>query len=80
MFIRALLGQRECVQATFKAQEGGSRMRIHRNAKTTPMARALITQRVDEDGWTIAETAEEFNVQPASTTTNSYICETARSI
>jgi transposase InsO family protein len=37
-------------------------MRIHRNAKTTPMARALIIQRVDEDGWTIAETAEAFGV------------------
>ena len=37
-------------------------MRVHRNAKTTPMARALIVQRVDAEGWTVAETAEAFGV------------------
>src|SRR5690349_3153233 len=37
-------------------------MRLHRNAKTTPMARALIVQRVDAEGWSVAETAEAFGV------------------
>jgi len=37
-------------------------MRVHRNAKTTPKARALIVQRVDEEGWTVPETAEAFGV------------------
>lgn len=39
-------------------------MRVHPNAKTTPKARALIVQRVDEEGWTVAETAEAFGVSP----------------
>lgn len=37
-------------------------MRVHRNAKTTPMARALIVQRVETEAWTVAETAEAFGV------------------
>ena len=37
-------------------------MRVHPNAKTTPKARALIVQRVAEEGWTVAETAEGFGV------------------
>jgi transposase InsO family protein len=37
-------------------------MRLHRNAKTTPMARVLIVQRVEAEGWTVAETAEAFGV------------------
>jgi transposase InsO family protein len=37
-------------------------MRLHPNAKTTPKARALIVQRVVQDGWTVAETAEAFGV------------------
>lgn len=37
-------------------------MRVHRNAKTTPMARVLIVQRVEAEGWTVAETAEAFGV------------------
>lgn len=37
-------------------------MRVHPNAKTTPKARALIVQRVDHEGWTVAETAEAFGV------------------
>ena len=46
----------------FRAQEEAPRMRVHRNAKTTPKARALIVQRVETDGWTVAETAEGFGV------------------
>jgi hypothetical protein len=30
-------------------------MRVHANAKTTPKPRALIVQRADEEGWTVAE-------------------------
>jgi transposase InsO family protein len=37
-------------------------MQGHRNAKTTPMARVLIVQRVESEGWTVAETAEAFGV------------------
>lgn len=37
-------------------------MRVHRNAKTTPKARALIVQRVEAEGWTVEETAEAFGV------------------
>jgi len=37
-------------------------MRLHRNAKTTPMARVLIVQRVEAEGWTVEETAEAFGV------------------
>jgi transposase InsO family protein len=37
-------------------------MRVHRNAKTTPKARALIVQRVDVEGWSVEETAEAFGV------------------
>ena len=37
-------------------------MRLHGNAKTTPVARVLIVQRVEVDGWTVAETAEAFGV------------------
>jgi transposase InsO family protein len=37
-------------------------MRVHRNAKTTPKGRALIVQRVEADGWTVAETAAAFGV------------------
>ena len=37
-------------------------MRVHPNAKTTPKARALIVQRVDAEGWTVAETAAAFGV------------------
>src|SRR6516162_11116962 len=41
---------------------GGSRMRVHRNAKTTPKGRALIVQRVEVDGWSVAQTAAAFGV------------------
>jgi transposase-like protein len=37
-------------------------MKLHRNAKTTPKARALIVQRVDVDGWSVAQTAAAFGV------------------
>jgi transposase InsO family protein len=37
-------------------------MKLHRNAKTTPKARALIVQRVDREGWSIEETADAFGV------------------
>jgi transposase-like protein len=37
-------------------------MKIHSNAKTTPRTRALIVQRVEVEGWTVAETAEAFGV------------------
>jgi transposase InsO family protein len=39
-------------------------MRLHRNAKTTPKGRALIVQRVERDGWTVARTAAAFGVSP----------------
>jgi transposase InsO family protein len=37
-------------------------MKVHRNARTTPKARALIVQRVEQEGWSVAETAEAFGV------------------
>ena len=37
-------------------------MRIHRNAKTTPAARAAIMHRALEEGWTNAATAAAFAV------------------
>ena len=37
-------------------------MKLHRNARTTPKARALIVQRVDAEGWSVEETAEAFGV------------------
>lgn len=37
-------------------------MRLHRNAKTTPKARALIVQRVDVEGWSVERTAGAFGV------------------
>ena len=37
-------------------------MRLHRNAKTTPKGRALIIQRVEVDGWSVARTATAFGV------------------
>ena len=37
-------------------------MKIHSNAKTTPRTRALIVQRVEVEGWTVAETAEAFGI------------------
>ena len=37
-------------------------MRIHRNAKTTPAARAVLVQRVLQERWTYAETAAAFAV------------------
>ena len=37
-------------------------MRLHRNARTTPKARALIVQRVDDEGWSVDETADAFGV------------------
>lgn len=37
-------------------------MRLHPNAKTTPKGRALIVQRVDGDGWSVAQTAAAFGV------------------
>ena len=37
-------------------------MRVHRNAKTTPKGRALIVQRVEVDGWSVAQTAAAFGV------------------
>jgi transposase InsO family protein len=37
-------------------------MQLHRNARTTPVTRRLMAQRVLTDGWTYAETAEAFSV------------------
>ena len=37
-------------------------MRIHRNAKTTPAARAALVHRVLHEDWTYAETATAFAV------------------
>lgn len=37
-------------------------MKLHPNSKTTPRSRAVIVQRVEEEGWTVAETAEAFGV------------------
>lgn len=37
-------------------------MHVHRNAKTTPKGRALIVQRVDREGWSVAQTAAAFGV------------------
>jgi len=37
-------------------------MRIHRNAKTTPAARAAIVRRTLEEGWSNAATAAAFAV------------------
>ena len=37
-------------------------MRVHPNAKTTPIGRALIMQRLDGDGWSVAQTASAFGV------------------
>ena len=37
-------------------------MRIHRNAKTTPAARAALVYRVLHEDWTYAETAAAFAV------------------
>src|SRR5690348_4265794 len=38
-----------------------SRMRLHRNAKTTPMTRQLIQQRT-QAGWTYAQTAQALGL------------------
>ena len=37
-------------------------MQLHRNARTTPVTRRLIAQRVVQDHWSYAETAEAFGV------------------
>lgn len=37
-------------------------MQLHRNARTTPVTRRLMVQRVRQDHWTYAETAEAFGV------------------
>jgi transposase InsO family protein len=37
-------------------------MRLHRNARTTPKARALIVQRVETEGWSVEETADAAGV------------------
>jgi transposase InsO family protein len=37
-------------------------MKLHRNARTTPKARAVLVQRVNAEGWSVAETAEAFGV------------------
>lgn len=37
-------------------------MKLHRNAKTTPKARTLIVQRIEEEGWTVGDTAVAFGV------------------
>jgi transposase InsO family protein len=37
-------------------------MKVHRNARTTPKARALIVQRVDDEGWSVEDTADAFGV------------------
>jgi DNA-directed RNA polymerase specialized sigma24 family protein len=39
-------------------------MRLHRNARTTPKARAFIVQRVDTDGWSVEEAAAAAGVSP----------------
>lgn len=39
-------------------------MRLHRNARTTPKARALIVQRVETEGWSVEETADAAGVSP----------------
>ena len=42
-------------------------MRIHRNAKTTPAARAALVHRVLHEDWTYAETAAAFALVRAET-------------
>lgn len=37
-------------------------MQVHRNAKTTPKARAALIARLERDGWTVAQTAAAFHV------------------
>jgi len=37
-------------------------MRVHPNARTTPRSRAVIIARVENEGWSVAETAEAFGV------------------
>ena len=37
-------------------------MDIHKNARLTPRSRALLVQRVREDGWTVAEASHAFGV------------------
>ena len=37
-------------------------MRLHPNAKTTPAGRWLLVQRIEDDRWTVAETAEACGV------------------
>jgi DNA-directed RNA polymerase specialized sigma24 family protein len=37
-------------------------MQLHRTARTTPVTRQLMVDRVRRDGWTYAETAEAFTV------------------
>jgi transposase InsO family protein len=37
-------------------------MRVHPNAKTTPRSRAVIIDRVENEGWSVAETAAAFGV------------------
>src|SRR6185503_3520403 len=42
--------------------ERGPRVKIHRNAKTTPSMRALIVERVRRDHWRVAEAAAAAGV------------------
>ena len=37
-------------------------MKLHRNAKTTPLIRALLARRVREEGWPVARVAEALGV------------------
>lgn len=37
-------------------------MKLHPNARTTPKSRAVMIQRLEEDGWTVLEAAEAFGV------------------
>jgi transposase InsO family protein len=37
-------------------------MYVHPNAKTTPKGRAVIVQRIEVDGWRVAQTAQAFGV------------------
>jgi transposase InsO family protein len=39
-------------------------MRLHGNAKMTPMARALLVRRIDDEGWSVTEAAEAAGVSP----------------
>ena len=60
LFIRSTLNRMELQNN--RSRQRRPRMRIHRNAKTTPAARAALVHRVLHEDWTYAETATAFAV------------------